>query len=229
MYVAPARRVVAPRHPPQAPRRDGRGARHARRHGARPRCCSPRATAWPPRWAPTAPTSRSCPAAGGETLPEADLAAAAQDLLAQQHRGRWRPSCRCACAWRRKAASPDSWLRSSAPGSIASWSRVAHRPAAHPADAAVDGRWPRDAAAEVALGRRLAAAAAVSAIWGAPSLAAERPPRTARLAVVGIARPAAAPRRKQAFAPLAVVQRLAGQPRRFTPRRGLRPDQPGER
>lgn len=77
---------------------------------------------------------------------------------------------------------------------------------------AVTGRWPHDGAAEVVLGRRLAARLGLAP--GA-ELVAELPPGSVRLAVVGTVA-SGGPEEEQAFAPLAVVQGLAGRPGRYT-------------
>ena len=82
----------------------------------------------------------------------------------------------------------------------------------------VEGRWPEDGAAEVALGRRLAERlgiraeelAAAPAPDSAPTVRLELAGRTAELAVVGLVG-GGGEEEDRAFAPLPVVQRLAGQ------------------
>lgn len=80
----------------------------------------------------------------------------------------------------------------------------------------VEGRWPREGAAEVVLGRRLAGRlGSPSAIQPGDALEARLEDRTEPLRVVGIVE-SGGEEDEQALAPLAVVQRLAGQPGRYT-------------
>jgi putative ABC transport system permease protein len=76
----------------------------------------------------------------------------------------------------------------------------------------VEGRWPRDAAAEVALGRRLA-----ERLGLAPGgeVRVSLGPRGEELRVVGVLT-SGGEEEDQAFAPLAAVERLADEPGRFT-------------
>jgi putative ABC transport system permease protein len=76
---------------------------------------------------------------------------------------------------------------------------------------ALAGRWPRDGAGEVVLGRRLAARLGARA---GGALEAALGERTRRLAVVGIVT-SGGEEDEQALAPLAVAQALAGRPGRF--------------
>ncbi len=76
---------------------------------------------------------------------------------------------------------------------------------------ALAGRWPRDGADEVALGRRLAARLGAAA-GGAVEVALGE--RRRRLAVVGIVA-SGGDEDEQALAPLGVAQALAGRPERF--------------
>lgn len=74
------------------------------------------------------------------------------------------------------------------------------------------GRWPRDEAREAAVGRRLAARLGVGV---GDSVVAELGAQRQRLQVVGVVG-GGGEEEEQAFAPLALVGRLAGSPGRFT-------------
>lgn len=76
----------------------------------------------------------------------------------------------------------------------------------------VEGRWPQDGQAEVVVGRRLAARLGVRS---GQSLTVALGRSAERLAVVGVLT-SGGEEEEQAFAPLPVVGRLAGQPGRFT-------------
>jgi len=80
-------------------------------------------------------------------------------------------------------------------------------PAARPS-LPVDGRWPVDDSAEVALGRRLAASLGVARGGIVPVALAGRDERLTVVGLVG----GGGVEEDQAFAPLAVAQRLAGRP-----------------
>jgi putative ABC transport system permease protein len=76
----------------------------------------------------------------------------------------------------------------------------------------IDGRWPREGADEVVLGRRLAARLGLAA---GSAVRARLGGQEAAYRVVGLLT-SGGDEEEQAFAPLAAVQRLAGLPGRFT-------------
>ncbi|HKH48523.1 MAG TPA: ABC transporter permease [Thermoanaerobaculia bacterium] len=76
----------------------------------------------------------------------------------------------------------------------------------------IAGRWPAEQASEVALGRRLAERLGVKT---GDEMAVELGAASASFRIVGLVE-SGGDEEEQAFAPLAAVQRLAGQPGRFT-------------